>query len=262
MRFHIFILLLFVLPPSISPQDIPVDPIPGSTLRVRWNEDPPYSMTNSEGKIVGIDVELIQVTLGLMGYKIDLVKMPFARGLEALKGGDIDILPGAFITSERQVYALFSDPGFSSRNVLFITSSALKKWQFIKLSDLTGTGFRLGVQIGVSYGREFELLLKNINFSNQLSPVSERIQLWKMAALGRIDGLIADELTGKYELAQLGLREQILPTPVIVSEVESEPVGVAFSKKTVSLSFVELYNKTQSRMNNDGTTLNILEKYR
>ena len=262
MRFYaLFLFFFFFLSPAFG-QDLTLHPSTGSTLCVRWNEDPPYSMTNSNGRIVGIYVDLIQENLRLMGYKVILRKMPFARGLEFLKSGELDILPGVFIKPERKFYALFSEPGFSSRNVLFVSKSAHQKWNFQRLSDLKGSGFRLGVQIGVSYGNDFDVLLKDNEFSRQLFPVSERIQLWRMAALGRIDGLIADELTGKFELSQLGMSEQILMSMVIVSEPEDEPVGVAFSKKTVSPGFVDLYNKTQQKMIADGTTQRILKKYR
>lgn len=263
MRFYIFFhfLFFFFLLPVLG-QGRTLHPPIGATLNVRWNEDPPYTMTNSDGKIVGIDADLIRETLHFMGYKVKFRKMPFARGLAYLKSGDIDILSGVFIKPDRRVYAFFSEAVFSNRNVLFQATSSYQKWNFQQLSDLKGSGFRLGVQIGVSYGNDFDVLLKDTDFVRQLHPVGERIQLLKMTAKGRIDGFIADELTGKYEISQLGMSEQILMSKVIVSEMEDEPVGVAFSKKTVSPGFVDLFNKAQQKMIDDGTTQRILEKYR
>jgi len=196
-----------------------------------------------------------------MGYKVRLIKMPFARAMVSLKSGDLDMVSGVFIKPDREVFALFSDPEFSARNVLFISSNPVHKWNFQRLSDLVGSGFRLGVQVGVSYGIEYDALLKNKVFQSQLFPVGERTQLWSMLDVDRIDGLIADEYTGKYEIAQLGLKEKVVMTSLVVSEEKQEPVAVAFSKKTVDSNFVALFNKTKKQLVEDGTEQRVINYY-
>ncbi|MDP1108561.1 hypothetical protein, partial [Klebsiella pneumoniae] len=86
------------------------------------------------------------------------------------------------------------------------------------MTDIAATGFRLGVQIGVSYGPDFVALSADPAFVDRLQKLTSRRSLWQMMALRRIDGVIADEATGRYELRELGLTEQIRQTAVVVSD--------------------------------------------
>jgi polar amino acid transport system substrate-binding protein len=245
----------------LAGQSHSVRPALGSTLSVRWNDDPPYSMTDSRDRLVGIDVDLTTEILSRMGYGVNFVKMPFARALRSLEAGVLDILPGAFIRPEREVFASFAQAQFVNNNVLFETRTALIKWKLARLADLKGSGFRLGVQIEVSYGQEFDALAKDPEFAKLFVPVAERAQLWRMAAVGRLDGVIADEVTARFELSQAGLSDQILASGVVVSEANEEPATFAFSKKTVDASFVEQFNKIQRTLLKDGMVARILKKY-
>lgn len=74
----------------------------------------------------------------------------------------------------------------------------------------------------------------------------------------RIDGLIADEWTARYELTQLGLQASIHATPLVVSE---EAASFAFSKATVQQDFVDRFEATLDVMQHDGSYAAIVRKY-
>jgi polar amino acid transport system substrate-binding protein len=74
----------------------------------------------------------------------------------------------------------------------------------------------------------------------------------------RIDGLIADEHSGIYELHALGLAERIVPTAVVVS---TEAAEIAFSKKSLDSVFVATYAEALQALVKDGSYQQIVQRY-
>lgn len=237
--------------------------LPGSVLAcekaLRWDDDPPFSMQLPSGEIGGIYVDLNRAALARLGCQMRLVKLPWARALKELEYGRLDILPGAFRKPEREVYAYFSGKVLTpSRNILFMHRDALARWPVSRLLDLQNTAFRLGAQINVSYGDAYQQLMSQEAFASRVSFNSSRHNLWQMLDKRRIDGLIADEHSGVYEIRQLGLSERIVPTEVVVS---SEAAEVAFSKETSTPEFVHGYAEALQQLVVDGSYARIVQHY-
>lgn len=225
---------------------------------VRWNDDPPFSQRTASGEISGITIDQVRETLRRMGCTARLLEMPWARALAELEAGRLDILPGALQRPERSRYAYFSAPGPLFANALFVSTAALKAKRYGKLADLRGRDFRLGVQIGVSYGPEYDALMQDPEFVKQVQRVSSRQSLWKMVVAGRLDGVLADQLTGRLEIAQLQLQDHIKEAGVTLPHAGA---SVAFSKKSIDLAFVERYDKAFETMQQDGSLAAILRRY-
>lgn len=225
---------------------------------VRWDNDPPYSLRDGQGKITGFYVDLVEQILTKMNCKMKLQEMPWARALSELEAGRIDILPGALQTTDRNRFASFSDPINYSSNVLFMKKTAVNKFNLTKLGDVSKINFRLGVQLNVAYGAEFDQLLKKPVFLKQLTTVHKRLSAWKMIDIDRIDGLIADEVTGLLELKALQLDNTISKTNLVVS---ASPGLIAFSKKTIDQRFIEEFNQQLQAMISSGNYAKIHEKH-
>lgn len=245
------VLLLLILLPSLG--------IAACEKTLRWDDDPPFSMQAADGAVVGIDVEINRAALALLGCQTKLRKLPWARALKELELGRLDILTGAFRRPEREVYAYFSGPVLPpSRNILFMHPQAQQRWPVTQLLDLQHSAFRLGAQINVSYGEDYQQLMSDPAFAARVSLVANRTNLWRMVAKGRIDGVIADENTGVYEVHQLGLSEHITATSVVVS---SDSAEVAFSKKTTDSAFVQAYADALRELVVDGSYARIVQRY-
>lgn len=225
---------------------------------VRWFDDPPYSFRASSDEIQGFYADVARAALRHMGCEPLFVEMPWARALLELEKGRLDILPGALRKPGREAYAYFSRPVNRSPNVLFLGKEAAAKYRITKLSDIIGTDFRLGAQIDVSYGASFDALLAKPAFQARLTPVTLRRSAWQMIPINRIDGLIADEVTGLLELQQLGLSQAIAKTQVVVS---AEPAMFAFSKQSNSPDVVEGFNKAFNVLLSNGQYKKIAERY-
>ena len=230
----------------------------GCVKSVRWFADVPYSFREADGEIRGLNVDIARTALKQMGCEAHFVEMPWARALVELEQGRLDILPGALRKPEREVFAYFSRPINRSPNVLFIGKASAKRYRIQQLSDLVGTDFRLAAQINVSYGAGYDALMKQPEFRARVSPLTLRSSAWKMLERDRIDGLIADEVTGLLELQQLGLSDVISKTRVMVSV---EPANFAFGKKTNNQDFVNTFNNVFIAMLADGRYKTITQRY-
>ncbi|UUZ54906.1 transporter substrate-binding domain-containing protein [Massilia sp. H-1] len=228
------------------------------TKTVRWFDDPPYSFRQADGQIGGFDADLAREVLRRTGCSARFVNMPWARALVELESGNLDVLPGSFRSQQRERYAYFSIPVQQTPNVLYLSPAAAEKYRPATLAELGGTPFRLGVQIGVSYGEHFEALKASPAFHSNLVPVTLRRNAWRMMQMGRIDGMIADEASAEVELRQLGLEQTLLPSKIVVP---TDPVMFAFSKASVTADFVAAFDKQLQTLITNGQYRKLRERY-
>lgn len=234
-------------------------PLVACEKTLRWDDDPPFSMRLPDGSVGGLYVDLNRAVLERLGCEVHLVKLPWARALKELELGRLDVLPGAFRKPEREVYAWFSGAVLPpSRNILFVRRGLPQREGLRQLADLRSRDFRLGAQIDVSYGEPYRQLMADPDYAARVFFNPTRSNLWHMVDKGRIDGIIADEHSGQYELQQLGLARRIEPTGVVVSVESAE---VAFSKRTQDEDFVRRYAQTLKALVEAGEDRRILQRY-
>lgn len=234
-------------------------PASACELRVRWNPDPPYTMRDETGRIVGLQAELTEQTLQRMGCKAVWVELPWARALVELQVGRLDMLPGALRRPEREGYALWAEQHVAVANRLYVRAGHEAEFgTATRLQEAWRPGLKLGVQIGVVYGPDYAELLANPGFRAALTQSPARRSLWQMLEIGRVDGVLASEATARWELVALGLTGRIVPTQVVVSQ---EAAQIMFSKRSVDASLVQRYRDASAAMERDGTLARIARKY-
>lgn len=225
---------------------------------VRWSHDPPFSVELPGGEIGGLDIDLQREILQRLDCEMTLINLPWARALKELEIGRLDILPGAYRRPEREKYAYFAGPVLVSRNVLFAHVDAVDKWPITRLTELVNTDFKLGAQLGVSYGKDYDLLVQDANYQKKIVYNGKRGNLWRMIEAGRLDGIVADELTGQIELNDLEFSNKIIMTSVIVSDESAE---IAFSKQSTTPEFLQKYQAVVDELRKEGGIKAIASKY-
>lgn len=225
---------------------------------VRWSDDPPYTWRAADGQVKGIVVDLVSEALARLNCTVTLVEMPWARGILSLQNGSLDILPSALKTPEREAFAYFSLPVNRSPNVLFVSTSSARQKPIKQLAEVMDSDFRLGAQIGVAYGSEYQTLLQQPAFVAHLVFVNNRRGAWRMLAAGRLDGLIADEVTGLQELQEMGLSQTIVRSGLVVS---GEAAAFALSKKALNADFAQRFDQALQAMFDDGSYQQIMQRY-
>lgn len=225
-----------------------------------WNDDFPYAfkLQPEDNQPTGINIELVLAVFAESKCQLRFLSMPWARALVELEEGRIDIIGGAHFNQERQEFARYSTIDFHFPNVLFIRKDISKNIELNTLNDIKKHQLKIGVQIDVYYGTDFEKMRLAPEFSRLIYPNTSRKALWGMLSLGRIDGVIADIHSGQGEIKQLGLSQVIMASDLIISDQGSYYI---FSKKSVEQSFVDDFDDALKRLKTSGKINDILKKY-
>ena len=149
------------------------------TLRVGMSAgQPPFNVTNRDGKIIGLDVDLAGLLARALGVELEIVAMPFGDLLSALEDGKVDlVISGMTATLQRNMRAAFVGPyhisGKSilarSETIAALQSEGLNK-ESIKIAALRGSTSEAFVKLRApnaeltatdTYDKAIDLLLSN-----------------------------------------------------------------------------------------------------
>jgi cyclohexadienyl dehydratase len=117
-------------------------------LRVGTTMDTPvFSMRNAEGRLEGIDIDLLETLGPALGVRVEYVKMNFGSMLSDLAADKFDVaMSGMGRTYERARVATFSRPYMRYGKLMLIRSA--DRARFASLSDLDRPGMRIAYNQG------------------------------------------------------------------------------------------------------------------
>ena len=94
----------------------------GDNLVMATNaEFPPYESYNSDGEMVGFDIDMMNAVCDYLGYELKIEDMPFDDILDAVANGDADVgVAGLSVTNEREDAVLFTDTYATTRQVIIV----------------------------------------------------------------------------------------------------------------------------------------------
>lgn len=161
------------------------------------------------------------------GIKVDYRFYPWRRAyVEAQQG----VVQGSLLwtaTPERKAEFLYSDPVYTTEDVLFYRKARPVHWQ--QLSDLSG--FILGGAIGYTYGEEFGRLEdKGVLHVERIA--NEEMNFEKLL-LGRVTAFPMDREVGRYMIAHSphNLADQVDFDPRVIM---SAPLHLIITRKDPS----------------------------
>ena len=230
----------------------------GCHLHVGLDTWAPYQYQTDKGRIRGLDVRLIRLYGKLAGCTIDFAWVPWARSLEELKSGGLDMLPGASITAERRQYARFSKAYRQESMNLFMTRTDATRYHFQHFDQMIPANFHIAVTRDYYYGPAFDKAMENPRFRDLVTKVPEVALVFRMVGAGHTQGCLADSLVGKYWIRKLGLQEQVRMTSM---QANSDEVHLMFSRKTVPPDVVTRFNAAIEKAKARGDYAHILKQY-
>ncbi|MDX8336185.1 transporter substrate-binding domain-containing protein [Candidatus Cetobacterium colombiensis] len=204
-------------------------------------EYPPFEYLEN-GKIVGLDAEIIETIFQKLGYKYNWVNMEFGGLISALQTGKIDmIIAGMSITPERSKMVKFTSPYLTSK-VAVITN---KKNPIKNMNDLENKKY------GAELGTTKENTAKNIPGSIVI-PYQNNTSALLALKNNQIDGIVLDEsVANEYVKNNSDL--------LLVGVLEGEPKAIALGKNEIDYDKI---NETLIELVNDGTIEKLKEKYK
>lgn len=196
---------------------------------------PPFEIVNSQGNIVGFDIDLLNAIAEDQGFKVKYVDQDFAGLIPALQTGNIDIIAsGMTITDERAKQVNFSDPYITAGLALAVT---VDKEDIKSVDDLKGK--TVAVQTGSTGFMKAEELKKAgiIADIKDFPHVNEAIEELK---IGGADAMINDlPVTNAFIAAQPGVIK------IVGEPLNSESYGFA-----VRSGNKEILNKINTGLKN------------
>lgn len=158
------------------------------TLTVAVSADnPPYEFIQ-DGKIVGLDIDVINAIGETIGKKIVIKNLDFPGLLPALSTNNVDLVISAIsVTEERKQSFDFSDIyATSSMSVLHRRDDSIKS-----IDDLTGRV--IGAQLGTTWEHEAETLAKTMP-GTRIRSLANNLVLVEELKSGSVDAVILEDM--------------------------------------------------------------------
>jgi polar amino acid transport system substrate-binding protein len=217
-------------------------------LTMGWDPWEPYHYLEPGGEERGLDVELVQAIASRAGCEVDFVRDSWVNLLRRVADGEVDLISGATRTSERDAYALFSEPYRQEAFVLFTRTADAARFGGGTLADKLAAGMRIGVTDAFIYGDDVEALRDDPDFADQF--ISAEIGETNVTRLmnGDIDGFLEDRFVAAAILRRKGLEGDIAGDLVIASA----DVRLMFSRASVEPELVERINDSMGALRGSG----------
>ncbi len=192
-RIALAILILVVLISAVLTYMLLIHPQyakPKKILRVGTSPDfPPFEYISPEGKIVGIDIDLIEALAKKLGYEVEIISMSFDGLIPALINNQIDVIAsGLTITSERAKVVAFTTPYWDANQAVIVakTSNFMPK----SLDDLVGKV--VGVQSGTTAEGLLTDFIESTGKNIDVRSYDSYVLAVKDLVNGRLDAVVID----------------------------------------------------------------------
>lgn len=192
---------------------------------------PPLNMTNKEGKVVGVEIDLARDLASAMGVELRIEAMPFGELLPALDAGKVDIvMSGMTMTPKRNTMVAFVGPYMRSGKALLTKSEDIARAK--DFSEVDKDSLKL-VALADSTS---ESVVKALAPKAQLKAASSYDEAIAMVLNDQVDAMVAD-----YTICIVAvLRHPNAGLISVNAPVTYEPLGVALPPNDPLLvNFVE-----------------------
>lgn len=212
----------------------------GETLKI---SAPPSIWVQKQGDtLTGPVVALLEEIFAEHGVTVVPVVLPWARAIDHMKSGKLDMIPVIFYTDERAKFMEFTIPYAEVPTAIFVPLG--KSFPYNTLVDLKGMK---GLMMrGVSISPQFESYAPHLN----LSKIAYYEQIFQMLADNRADYAVAAQYGFLIEAKKLGYDDKIEMLPVPIA---SRNLHFAFSKKSSLLKYLPDVNIKLKQRQDDGS---------
>ncbi|OOF19914.1 MULTISPECIES: transporter substrate-binding domain-containing protein [Salinivibrio] len=219
------------------------------TLTAAQDPWPPFVTTDAS--MPGISVELLTEAMKTQGYDVEFKIMPWARALDSVSKGTIDLLPATWYTEARTDFLHYSDSYLT--NELTFIKRAGDSFQFSDLSGLQGK--TIGIIRDYGYGDAF---LASDSFDKP--EANNLVTNLKKLLANRIDLTLEDRVVALSVMKEEGMDANAFA--FTNKALSSKPLHVTSGKANPDGDlFINAYNKGLEAIKANGTFDKIVEKY-
>jgi polar amino acid transport system substrate-binding protein len=211
---------------------------------------PPLNMTDKNGEIIGLEVDLMNALAESMGLKPRFVVMPFADLIPAIDLGKVDVvISGMTITPERNARVAFAGPYFISGKSVLTKSASIASADNATL--LNNADQRYAVLAGSTSQAFVEQVLPKATSV----PAADYDAAVQMVLDDQVDAMIAD-----FPICQLSvMRHPDAGLSTLMTPFTIEPLGIALPAD--DLLFVNLIENYLNTLENTGLLVHFKAKW-
>lgn len=200
------LVLLLLLGSSICQA---AEPLEFSTAEARWLQEhgrirvglerkgwPPFDLMGEDGSYQGISADFLRLLGERLGLGVEPVYFddwPQAR--EALRRGEVDVVPSAAKTPERERWMAFSDPYLTTTSLIY----SRRETPYRSLEELAGR------RVAVERGYAMEDRLRQRSRDLQLVETSDTEAALRALSSGRADAYVGNMMAAGYLIHRLNL---------------------------------------------------------
>lgn len=201
---------------------------------------PPFEFKDTNGKVVGMDVEIAKEVAKDLGVELEIKEMDFDGLLGSLQGKKVDmILSGMTPKPERKEAVDFSSIYYKTDNVFVV--KAENKDKFGKVEDFSGK------KIGVQKGTVQEDLTKEKVANADINSLAKTGDIIMNLKNGKVDSVLLEQPVAEAYVAQNP--DLALSKVTIADEVGGYAVAMPKGDKELQ----DVVNKTIDRLEKDGS---------
>jgi len=225
-------------------------------LKIASVHFPPFEVIEN-GEFSGPGYDILHEAFKRMGYSTadyELVEFPWARTLEMIKDGDVDIILDISKNEERATYIDYSSESFTQYDKNFIALDGLN-------TNYDGTiesikNFNIGVVREYRIGPNYQDARASGDYKfEDASSFDENIE---KLLLGRVPIILDTKFSVQQHMKHIG---STIKLQVLEPAYDSTTTYIGFSKKLEDKSIIDAYDKAVRSMKDDGTFQAILDKY-
>ncbi|MBZ2168250.1 transporter substrate-binding domain-containing protein [Marinobacter sp. F4216] len=209
---------------------------------------PPFSFVNTQGELVGFDVDIAEALAEKMGVEVNVQSSPWNGIIAALAGGRFDAcICSMSVTEERKKAVAFTDSYYSS---------GLSVWVQEGTDDISSiddfSGKRVGSTLGET-GNQWAVENGEGEWTNQT--FQGLPDMMNALTTGRIDVMIADDVPVLVAMQKNAPAIKM----VDVGDLPRWPAAISIQKNKPEL--MEALNKALAEIKADGTYQAIVDKW-
>ena len=211
---------------------------------------PPLNMTDKNGAIIGLEVDLMKALAHSMGLATRFVVKPFADLIPAIERGEVDIvISGMTITPERNARVAFAGP------YLISGKSVLTKSPTIASADNATLLDNADHRYAVLAGSTSEIFVEQVLPKAVSVPAVDYDTAVQMVLDDEVDAMIAD-----FPICQLSvLRHPEANLSIAMTPFTIEPLGIALPADDPL--FINLIENYLSTIENTGLLIQFKAKW-
>lgn len=208
----------------------------------------PFTFVQQD-ELQGFEVDLMTALAAKSGDTVEFTTMSFSGLIGALESGRIDTIANQItITPERQAKFSFSQP--------YVYDGAQVVVKKGNETEITGVESLKGRTVAVNLGSNFEQLLRELPFADEIDIRTYESNIEQDTALGRVDAFVMDRVSSAQVIKQSPLPLALAGEPF--SEIQN---ALPFRNDAEGQELRDRLDAALTELKADGTLTAISEKW-